>query len=223
MAQGHLIIASLTTAILVGMSIFVAAPGSTYQWSFLFLSPLVWAVYFLRERLALLPSHFVLFAVAIIIHDLGTFGFYRKSFLGLRFDTYVHFMFGLVAGLVLFRAARERLRLTTRILVMVVPIFILGIGGIHEMFECFTTILLGPERGMLKLHPDQPFDTQKDLMNNLLGAVLAVMLSVPRRAGLAGLGERTPDRLKPGLHTPSRNGGPMPSSDTVSADRSPVR
>lgn len=196
MAKGHLVVASLTTAILVGISIFVAEPGSTYQWSFLFLAPLVWAVYFLRDRLALLPSHFALFAVAIIIHDLGTFGFYRKSFLGLRFDTYVHFMFGLVAGLVLFRAAREKLALSTRMLVIVVPIFILGIGGIHEMFECFTTILLGPERGMLKMHPDQPFDTQKDLMNNLLGALVAILISgrqwrgkvpAPRR-----LGERQP-------------------------------
>jgi uncharacterized membrane protein YjdF len=90
-------------------------------------------------------------------------------------------MFGLVAGLVLFRAASERSPLSRRFLAIAVPIFILGIGGLHEMFECFTTILLGPERGMLKLHPDQPFDTQKDLMNNLLGALVAVLLSIKRR------------------------------------------
>src|SRR5438046_10362027 len=62
-----------------------------------------------------------------------------------------------------------------------VPIFILGIGGLHELFECFTTILLGPERGMLKLRPDEPYDTQKDLMNNLLGAIAAVLVSMSRR------------------------------------------
>ena len=170
-------IACIASAVLIGISLFLAASGSTYQWSFVFLAPLVWGVYFLREHLALRPIHFALFAVAIIIHDLGTFGFYRRSFFGLRFDSYVHFMFGLVAGLVLFRAATERLLLSRKLLAFAVPIFILGIGGIHEMFECFTTILLGPERGMLKLHADQPFDTQKDLMNNLLGAALAVMAS----------------------------------------------
>ena len=180
MGKAHLLIACAASAILVGISLFLAAPGSTYQWSFMLLLPLIWAVYFLRARLALLPWHFALFTVAIIVHDLGTFGFYRKTFLGLRFDSYVHFMFGLVSGLVLFRAAIERLRLSRRFLIFAVPIFILGVGGLHEMFEAFTTVLLGPERGMFKLHPDQPFDTQKDLMNNFLGALAATLVSARR-------------------------------------------
>src|SRR5688572_14431341 len=177
----HALIAVISSLVLVGISAFLAKPGSTYQWSFVFLAPLVWAVYFLREKLALLPSHFALFAVAIIVHDLGSFGFYNKAFLGLRFDTYVHFGFGLVAGLVLFHAAREKLPLSQGLLALTVPLFIVGIGGVHEMFECFTTILLGPEKGMLKMRPDQPFDTQKDLLNNLLGGVLAVLTSLRRR------------------------------------------
>ena len=181
MGKANLIIACVASAVLAGISLFLAEPGSTYRWSFLLLLPLVWAVYFWREPLALLPAHFVAFALAIIIHDLGTFGFYRKTFFGLRFDCYVHFMFGLVAGLIFFHAASERLPLSRKLLVIAIPIFILGIGGIHEMFECFTTILLGPERGMLKLHPDQPFDTQKDLMNNFLGAIVAVLISVWHR------------------------------------------
>jgi uncharacterized membrane protein YjdF len=177
----NLVIAYIGSATVLGISLFLAPSGSTYQWSFLFLMPLIWVVYFLRERLALLPWHFALFALAIIIHDLGTFGFYRKSFFGLRFDSYVHFMFGFVAGLILFRAASKRLPLSPKFLVFAVPIFALGIGGMHEMFECFTTVLLGPERGMLKLHPDQPFDTQKDLLNNFLGAITAVVISTRHR------------------------------------------
>jgi uncharacterized membrane protein YjdF len=178
MRRTNLIIAAIASAVLVAMSVFVAAPGSTYKWSFLLLLPLVWAVYFLQGRLALQPWHFALFALAILIHDLGTVGFYRKIFFGLRFDCYVHFMFGLVSGLILFNAASERLPLSRKFLAFAVPIFILGIGGLHELFECFTTILLGPERGMLKLRPDESFDTQKDLMNNLLGAIVAVLLSL---------------------------------------------
>ena len=87
MGKAHLLIACAASAILVGISLLLAAPGSTYQWSFVFLLPLIWAVYFLRDRLALLPWHFALFALAIIIHDLGTFGLYRKTFVGLRFDS----------------------------------------------------------------------------------------------------------------------------------------
>jgi len=189
----------VTSAVLVGISLLLAPPGSTYRWSFLFLLPLVWAVYFWRERLALLPSHFAAFALAIIIHDLGTFGFYKKVFLGLRFDSYVHFMFGLVAGLILFHAAGEKLPLSRKLLAFAVPIFVLGIGGIHEMFECFTTILLGPERGMLKLHPDQPFDTQKDLMNNFLGAIVAVLISLRHRRQPAGEPSSGSDEFEAGL------------------------
>src|SRR5687767_13398265 len=177
MGKANQVIAYAASAVLLGISLLLAEPGSTYRWSFVFLVPLIWVVYLLQHRLALVPWHFALFAVAIIIHDLGTFGFYKKTFLGLRFDSYVHFSFGLVAGLILFRAAAERLPLSRKFLAFAVPIFVLGIGGIHEMFECFTTLLLGPERGMLKLHTDQPFDTQKDLMNNLLGAIVAVLLS----------------------------------------------
>ena len=195
MGKGNLLIALIASAVLIGISLLLAEAGSTYRWSFVFLTPLVWTVYFLRGRLALLPGHFALFVLAIIIHDLGTFGFYRRTFFGLRFDTYMHFMFGLVAGLVLFRAAAQRLPLSRKLLAFAVPIVVLGIGGIHEIFECFTTILLGPERGMLKLHPDQPFDTQKDLMNNLLGALTAVLLSVRRqRSGVTASAEWPGDK-----------------------------
>jgi len=183
--KAHLTITCVTSAVLVVISLLFASAASTYRWSFLLLLPLLWTVYFCRERLALLPAHFVAFAIAIVIHDLGTFGFYKKIFFGLRFDCYVHFMFGFVAGLILFRAAGEKLPLSRKLLAFAVPIFVLGIGGLHEMFECFTTILLGPERGMLKLHADQPFDTQKDLMNNTLGAIVAVLLSVRYRRGPA--------------------------------------
>jgi len=35
------------------------------------------------------------------------------------------------------------------------------------------------------LRPDEPYDTQKDLMNNLLGAIVAVLVSLPRRKTVA--------------------------------------
>ena len=49
----------------------------------------------------------------------------------------------------------------------------LGIGGVHELVEWSSTLALGPERGMLKIDPSDPFDTQKDLANNLAGALVA--------------------------------------------------
>ena len=56
-------------------------------------------------------------------------------------------------------------------------IVILGLGGIHELIEYGSTLVLGPEKGMLKLNsPDAKTDTQKDLLNNTLGALLALAI-----------------------------------------------
>src|SRR5262245_57195695 len=171
--KAHQIVALAGTIVLLAFSVLLAQPGSTYRWSFAFLTPLLWLVYGFRKRLALRLVDFALFVVALVLHDLGALGFYERIFLGLRFDSYVHFAFGLVAGLILCRAFRIGLRLSPLALWFAVPLCVLGLGALHELIEWSTTLLLGPERGMLKLRPGEPFDTQKDLLNNLLGALLA--------------------------------------------------
>ncbi|HTD67125.1 MAG TPA: hypothetical protein VK846_11410 [Candidatus Limnocylindria bacterium] len=55
---------------------------------------------------------------------------------------------------------------------LTVTLGILGFGAIHELIEYFSTLAMGPERGMLKTLADDPYDTQKDLLNNLLGTQL---------------------------------------------------
>jgi uncharacterized membrane protein YjdF len=54
---------------------------------------------------------------------------------------------------------------------------ILGFGAIHELIEWASSLALGPERGMLKVLADDPYDTQKDLLNNLLGTLLSLSFS----------------------------------------------
>ena len=161
---------------MVVLSLGVARAGSTYKFSFLFLTPLVWLPYLVREKIHLHPFHFALFAIALLVHDLGTFGFYRRHFFGVEFDIYVHFYFGMVIGFVLYRAFNHFFGLTGWKLWVAVALFTLGIGGVHELVEWASTMMLGPERGMLKLDPNDPFDTQKDLLNNFCGAILASAL-----------------------------------------------
>ena len=180
--QPHALIAIVTSMILLLLSILAAQSGSTYRWSFAFLIPLLWAVYMLRNKLALLPWHYCVFAGAVVFHNLGVFGWYEAVFWNLRFDTYVHFAFGFAAGLIVSRALAVNWNLPGHTLWWVVPLFVLGMGAVHELIECFTTLLMGPERGMLKLRPDQPFDTQKDLLNNLLGAIAALIVGVVHRS-----------------------------------------
>jgi uncharacterized membrane protein YjdF len=176
-------VGSIAAAVMLMLSLGVARPGSTYRFSFLFLAPMLWLAYGVRRRIHLHPLHFALFAIALLLHDLGAFGFYQRKFFGLEFDLFVHSYFGFVLGLVLYRGFEHFFKLSGWKLWFAVAIFTLGIGGVHELVEWSSTMLLGPERGMLKLDPNDPFDTQKDLFNNLAGAIFAsIVYSVTRGA-----------------------------------------
>lgn len=174
-----LAIASIATTALVAIS---ALGGSVakYRWSALFLVPLVWVVFRLRARLALRAADFALFAVAVLAHDLGAFGWYQRSVAGLQYDWLVHFLFGVVGGLVVAGVLRERLGLRGLALGLLTLLAVGGMGAVHEIIEAGSTWLLGPEHGMLHVGPENPYDTQEDMLCNLLGTSLALGL---RRAG----------------------------------------
>ena len=175
-------IAWVTTAVFVVISL-ISRGSSTYRFAFLFLGPLLWGVYFLRERLHIHPCHFAIFATALVLHNLGAFGTYGQAYYGLEFDTYVHFYFGVAGGFIIARSLRRCLGLFGWQLWAGTVIVILGLGAIHELIEYASTLMLGPEKGMLKLNsPDAKTDTQKDLLNNLAGTLLALAIySVFRR------------------------------------------
>src|SRR3954470_13575136 len=80
------IVAVVASLAFIAMSVFVARPGSNYRFSALFLVPIVWGPYLLRRRIHLLPLHYVLFTAALLLHNLGAFGFYQRGFFGLSFD-----------------------------------------------------------------------------------------------------------------------------------------
>jgi uncharacterized membrane protein YjdF len=196
-ASGFKTVAWIATAAFIAISLLVAPAGSTYQWSFAFLAPIIWLTYLARERLALHPFHFALFGAALLLHDLGSMGYYRRRVAGLEFDFYVHFYFGIVAGFVFFRALRRFYVLRGWKLWLAVALITLGVSGVHELVEWSTTLLMGPERGMLKIDPNDPFDTQKDLLNNLGGAMLAMLLyAIALRVRNASEEHRVPHSLR---------------------------
>src|SRR5688572_12580274 len=158
---------------MVALSLWIAPSGSTYKFSFAILAPILWLVFAVRTRIALHPFHFALFAAALLLHNLGALGFYRRKFWGIEFDLFVHFYFGVVAGFVFYRAFERFYGLAGWRVWVAVALFTLGVGGVHELIEWSTTLAMGPERGMLKMDPNDPFDTQKDLLNNLSGALLS--------------------------------------------------
>ena len=172
-------------AIVASMGIMVLAfvgHVATYRTAPVFLLPLLWFVYFIRRRLHLHPFHYVLFAIALLVHMLGTFGFYQRSFFGLSFDIYVHFYFAFAVAFVLERFFQRALpghRWWPRVAALM---FMMGFGALHEIMEYGSYLLLGEERGMLKPSTSYAFDTQRDLVNNLLGTLTALTLAAVARA-----------------------------------------
>ena len=175
---GHILLVAIVGSLaVIAFGLFVAKPGSTYRMAPFFLVPLVWLPYFLRRRLHLHPLHYALFVLAILSHNLGAMGWYQKSPLPGSFDVYVHFYFGVVGGLLVYRLLQKTLPLAGFALCLGAVLLVLGAGAIHELVEWASTLALGPERGMLKT-PAQGvylFDTQRDMFNNLAGATLAVV------------------------------------------------
>ena len=169
-------IAWVTTGIFAVITVVAQGPA-TYRFAILFLAPMLWAVYFLRHRLHIHVCHFAIFATALVLHNLGAFGTYSEQYYGLDFDTYVHFYFGVAGGFIVARALKGSFGLVGWQMWVGTVIVILGLGAIHELIEYASTLMLGPEKGMLKLNsPDAKTDTQKDLVNNLAGTLLALAI-----------------------------------------------
>lgn len=166
------------SAVFVALSVFAAKPGSNYRYSALFLVPIVWGLYLLRRHLHLHPLHYLLFALALLLHNLGAFGLYQRAIFGLSFEIYVHVYFGFVGALLLYRYLTHTVILTPWQLRIATVLLILGMGAIHEVVEWFSTLALGSKHGMLKTEGVYQFDTQRDMFDNLLGAMLAVTLYV---------------------------------------------
>jgi len=121
----------------------------------------------------------VLFAIAILVHDLGAYRFYQRSPLPFSWDIFVHFYFAVAVTLLLHRALAMNFRGALRPWQVNVTslLFMMGVGAIHEIMEYMTYLLLGEEKGMLKPHTSYFFDTQRDLTNNLLGAIVALTIA----------------------------------------------
>ena len=80
-------IAWITTAIFALITLIAQGP-STYRFAIVFLAPMLWAVYFLRDRLHIHACHFAIFATALVLHNLGAFGSYQEQYFGLDFADY---------------------------------------------------------------------------------------------------------------------------------------
>jgi hypothetical protein len=167
--------ALLGSAALLLISFSPAVTVPKYRVAFWFLVPLVWAAYALRGRLAIHPVHYVLFVVGILLHDLGAFGWYSRSIGPLQYDWCVHGFFGVVGALMVARALAAHGPLRGGALALVSVLVVGGVGALHEIMEAAST-MASPEMGMLYIGPDNPYDTQEDLLAAAIGSSVAALV-----------------------------------------------
>jgi|SRR5688572_333497 len=189
------LIASVASVIFIVLAIVARVP--TYRVAPVFLIPIVWGMVLLRRRLHLHPAHFALFALALVLHDLGAFGFYQRGFFGVSFDVYVHFYFAFAATFLVHRFLGKSLPLRGWALRLAVVLCIMGFGGVHEVMEYGTYLALPPEQAMLK-QDSYRYDTSRDLTSNLIGVVLA-LVCVELASTVTRAGARESPRLSRGL------------------------
>ena len=175
----------LPTAVIASAAVLVIAfyaKVPTYRVAPAFLVPILWAPVLLRRRLHLHPFHYLLFASALVLHNLGAFGFYQQSFFGLSFDIYVHFYFAFAGTFLVERLVSSTLPVNSWTARAMTLLFMMGCGAIHELGEYVSYLVLGEERGMLKPSTSYFFDTQRDLLNNLFGTLTALaVIAITRR------------------------------------------
>ena len=178
----YLVSALIGSAASVALAFVARVP--TYKVAPAFLIPIIWAPLVFRRRLHLHPVHYALFVIAVMLHNLGAFGWYQKWPFNLSFDIIVHFYFAFAAGFIVFRLLDRGIpALKTWQVYTATLLFLMGFGALHELMEYASTLALGEERGMVKT-TGYKYDTQRDLLNNLLGVTLSLILTAITRAVL---------------------------------------
>jgi uncharacterized membrane protein YjdF len=176
----YLLIAAGMSVVFVVIAIFAKVP--TYHVAPGFLIPVLWAIYFLRHKLHLRPLNYALLASGMLVHMIGAFGFYQRSPLPFSYDIFVHYYFAMVITPVLYRALEGNFPMRPWQLMVTTFFFMMGMAAMHEIMEYMSYLTLGEKTGMLKPSTSYFFDTQRDLTNNLLGTLTAlVAIAVTRR------------------------------------------
>ena len=165
-----------TTVILCLIEIYALTQDSHYKWDFIFLIALLWGLYYLKDQIKLDQFQYGLFTLFLVIHDLGVFGLYDTNIFGMEYDFWVHSFFGLVSALILYRAYSSVGPYHGWFMYVAIIAVVLGFSAFHELFEYAGAVTLGEGEGVLFVGAGDtdPWDTQKDMRNNLLGAIVGL-------------------------------------------------
>ena len=106
------------------------------------------------------------------------FGWYQTYPLGMEYDHWVHGFFGFVAVLMVLQAYYFYGVYPPAMIVIAAVAVLLGFSAFHEIFEFAGAMAVGEGEGVLFIGAGDldEWDTQKDMLNNLIGAILGMIV-----------------------------------------------
>jgi len=175
--KSNKIIFWLFVLVLVLFELYALFFDSQFKFDSVVMLGLLIGLYLIRDKLKLHPLHFFLFGVFLALHNFGAFGTYANFYFGLEYDLYVHSFFGIVSALILYRSYKLVGPYKGWFMYLAIITLVLGISAFHELIEYFGAITLGEGEGFLFIGVGDldRFDTQKDMRNNLIGAVFGLI------------------------------------------------
>ena len=176
------IILVVNTIILIGFVFYSISMGSHYIWDSVISMFVFYTVFFIRKKIDLHPFHYFLFAIFLIVHNLGVFSYgdlgslYATFPLGMEYDFWVHTYFGFISSLILYRAFYYYKVNSPYFIIVAVLVVTLGFSAFHELVEYAGALTLGKGEGLLFIGAGDidTWDTQKDLLNNLIGGMIGL-------------------------------------------------
>jgi len=167
-----------TLFILTFLEFYFIFNGSHYQYDFILVVCLLSLFYFIKDKLKIHYFHYFSLCVLLIFHSLGGFDFYRLTFFGLEYDTYLHFFFGFLLSIFLFRTFLLVGKFKDKRIIGLILIFmVLGVSALHELVEYGGALFLGEGEGVLFLGAGDEgyWDSRNDMFSNLVGSLVGLL------------------------------------------------
>ena len=145
------------------------------------------ALYFMYEKLNLNPLTYSLIIFALILHDLGVFGFYNISPLPIQWDHITHFFSNFSLTFISFNYLKKyfsKNKFDNTWLIIFIVLISLGVGAIGELIEFTGYLTVGEGAGVLghgkgdivtELGNSEWLNTMLDLIFNLIGTLTSLV------------------------------------------------
>lgn len=138
-------------------------------------------IYFLRKMLNLTPFLFILLAILVLAHCYAVFGFFKMTFFGQEYDTYIHSYSSVIIAMMAFNYFRK-FNIGYFEIIIFALLITLGMGLFNELMEFAGYKIFGTGEGFFLLGPGDIGNTNAyenlmtDFFNDFYGNLIGLLL-----------------------------------------------